>query len=237
MKKITGILLTVALLLGIISASFLFASCEKKDDTSVYDGLLADYAEFKELVRQRTEAEDKTEIGQTNQDFLCTDGNFAVDVNTSNFLNLRTTFMDYTFTVNYTPEEYNYKIKDLNSDGIDELIFCGRDDTLLALFTHVGDKTVLLDSFTPRYTGLICENGRIVTRVSGGAITAEIALREIDRADDSLTARGVSGNEENSVDGETVIKIYILRGDVKEEISEEEFDRMYALFKKGEIFE
>ncbi|MBE6585686.1 MAG: hypothetical protein E7645_04065 [Ruminococcaceae bacterium] len=59
---------------------------------------------------------------------------------------------------------FGYAKKDLNSDGVEELILLESNFHVLAIFTEMDGKMVLLDSYNDLRTAFIDENGRIHVR-------------------------------------------------------------------------
>lgn len=57
--------------------------------------------------------------------------------------------------------KFGYALKDLNKDGIDELVLMESKGYLLAIFTQKDGKAVLLDSYTDTRTAFIDANGLI----------------------------------------------------------------------------
>ncbi len=64
---------------------------------------------------------------------------------------------------------YQYAIKDLNGDGIPELVLLLEDGTVLALFSMYEGKPILLDTFWHRYACSIDDDGDLLVSGSGGA--------------------------------------------------------------------
>jgi len=56
---------------------------------------------------------------------------------------------------------FGYALKDLNNDGVDELILLESKYYVLAIFTEVDGKPVLLDTFTDTRSAIIDADGRI----------------------------------------------------------------------------
>lgn len=90
-----------------------------------------------------------------------------------------------------------YVIKDLNNDGVDELILINNDYySVIAIFSMVNGKPVLLGNYAPRNTCWIDEKGRLHVRGSGGAFCSLFSTYSIAAGGESLVLL-----EEFGVDG------------------------------------
>lgn len=103
---------------------------------------------------------------------------------------------------NPTRDSFGYFLRDLNEDGIDELVLLRDDYYVLGLYTVSEGKPYLLDSFWYRYTGIVLDTGYIYTRGSGGASYTEYKLRRLEKDSTELTVLQTFG-----VDGETFFVI------------------------------
>ncbi len=92
-----------------------------------------------------------------------------------------------------TSPNFGYALKDLNADGVDELILLESNYYVLAIFTQVDGKAILLDTFTDLKSACIDANGLIhvkqrvlpgtekdaeyfVYQVNGGKLISQIAI-------------------------------------------------------------
>ena len=116
-----------------------------------------------------------------------------------------------------------YAIKDLNGDGVDELVLLNSDYVIVAIFSTFNGKPVMLDSYEEQRIcwiggdGLIHEHdygetGFYSHKIFGG------------KQFDLIHEFGTNGFKE--VDGETVKKYYKLENGEKIQITEEEYDYM-----------
>lgn len=124
---------------------------------------------------------------------------------------------------------FGYAMKDLNGDGVEELILLESNFHVLAIFTQVDGKVVLLDSYNDLRTAFIDENGLIhvkqrvlpglendceyfVYKVGGGELVVKIAVGiKFDAKDEQKNIYQIS-------DGTTV------------DIEETEWDKLYMEF-------
>lgn len=137
------------------------------------------------------------------------------------------------FSLRYEKAEFipsvGYDIKDLNGDGIDELVLLTNDYEIIAIFTTVDERPYLLDHYWDRKKCSIGENGIISISGSGGA---DVHMYETYRiADDGrslelILSFGLGGHE--WVGDIAVQKYYKMVNSEKIAISEAEFDALYA---------
>ena len=73
-----------------------------------------------------------------------------------------------TLTIKHSERSWGYAIKDLNRDGIDELVLLNEDYTVVALFSMANGKPVLLDSYEPYRNCWIDETGALHVLDSAG---------------------------------------------------------------------
>ena len=116
---------------------------------------------------------------------------------------------------------FGYAIKDLNNDGIDELLFLREDSFLLAVFTLYNDEPFLLDAFWYRYKGMILENGTVFVHGSNGAADYKYSIRQLNENSTEFTSLLSFGE-----DGEG--KYYKQISDKKEFIDETEFNLLLS---------
>jgi hypothetical protein len=82
-------------------------------------------------------------------------------------------------------DDFGYAIQDLNGNGSPELIL-HINYTVLAIFSMVNDKPMLLDDFGPRHYCAIDSSGMIYTHTSGGATTWSYAIYKLSEDDSQL---------------------------------------------------
>lgn len=88
---------------------------------------------------------------------------------------------------NQSLESFGYILRDLNNDGIEELILVREDHTILAIFTSNGGKAVLLDAYWPRHSCVILDAGEIYVRGSSGASFFEYGIHILEKNSKVLT--------------------------------------------------
>ncbi len=86
-----------------------------------------------------------------------------------------------------TRESYGYCIKDLNDDGIDELILLREDYFVLAIYTLKDGQPYLLDSFWYRHNAMVLNTGEIYTISSGGADYTIYKIQKLEKNSQTLT--------------------------------------------------
>ncbi len=122
-----------------------------------------------------------------------------------------------------------YDIKDLNGDGINELILLNDDYKIVAIFsTHKG-MPVLLGSFQPRTSCWIGGDGLLHICGSNGAVNSYHTVCKIADGGGELIdiiEFGINGAE--IVDGTEVLNYYKTVDDEKVSITKEEFDSISA---------
>ncbi len=79
-------------------------------------------------------------------------------------------------------EKYGYSLKDMNGDGTPELMLITENHVLLELYTVIDGKAEMLDSFSPRYRGLVLTTNRFYTHGSGGAAYNHYTVSKYDGA-------------------------------------------------------
>lgn len=120
-----------------------------------------------------------------------------------------------------------YAIKDLNRDGIDELVLLNDDYTVVAFFSMADQTPVLLGNYRPRNTCVIDGEGLVHKYGSNGASNNSHAVYRIVPGGASLeliVEFGVSGFVwENDV---AVSQYYKLDGELATDITKEEYDAL-----------
>lgn len=114
---------------------------------------------------------------------------------------------------------FSYKLIDINHDDIQELLLMKEDDTILAIFTMLHGKAILLDAYWSRYKGAVLSSGEIYTYGSSGALDFEYSILQIDLEKGGLIETEKFGMNEG---------FYKIIDNRKEMIDETEFERIKA---------
>ena len=117
-----------------------------------------------------------------------------------------------------------YAIKDLNGDGVDELVLLNNDYMVIAIFSMADEKPVLLANYIPRGRCWIDGNGWLHENGSNGADRSTNATYKIAKGGASLeliAEFGTNGHE--FIDGVGVTKYYQLVNGEKVDITEAEY--------------
>ena len=120
-----------------------------------------------------------------------------------------------------------YAIKDLNSDGIDELVLLDDDYKISVIFSMVGGKPILLDSYIPRGSCWIDGEGLLHVNGSGGADVSSNTVYRIANGGGSLemiVEYGLNGHE--WIGDVAVTKYYRLVDGEEVSILEEEYQEL-----------
>lgn len=126
---------------------------------------------------------------------------------------------------------YGYAERDLNGDGVNELVILDANYNVLAIFTLLDGAPVLLDSYNDMRQAFIDSDGLIhvgVSTVPGGEDDREYFVYEI--KDGALVTKTAIGIEFGS-SGE-VSRTYELSGDTETDIEKALWDELYAEFVK-----
>ena len=118
-----------------------------------------------------------------------------------------------------------YAKKDLNGDGIEELVLLNLDYTIVAIFSMKDGRPTLLQRFWKRHSGWIDENGYIHVGGSNGADSGSIGIYRIATGGGSLELLYEYGRDGHEwVDDVAVTKYYKIENGDKTYITEEEYD-------------
>ena len=120
-----------------------------------------------------------------------------------------------------------YAIKDLNSDGIDELVLLDDDYKISVIFSMVGGNPILLDSYIPRGSCWIDGEGLLHVNGSGGADVFSNTVYRIANGGGSLemiVEYGLNGHE--WIGDVAVTKYYRLVDGEEVSILEEEYQEL-----------
>jgi len=123
--------------------------------------------------------------------------------------------------------KFGYAIKDLNGDGVNELVLLESKYYVLAIFTEVDGVPVLLDSFTDIRTACIDESGNIHVKqgmITGNKNDAEYFVYEVDGG--ALVATVAIGVKHNAAG--KAERWYKINDGARTEISAEEYGALYA---------
>ncbi len=98
-------------------------------------------------------------------------------------------------------DSFGYILKDVNSDGSNELFWVDEKYNILAVFTANNEKVELVDAFWPRHNVIITEKNEFLIRSSGGADYTQYKIMTLgDNADlKTIFEFGTNGHDNNSV--------------------------------------
>ncbi len=92
---------------------------------------------------------------------------------------------------------FGYALKDINSDGITELILLREDYFVLAVFTLDSDKVQLLDAYWYKHIGMILESGELLTLTTSSANIYEYNIQTLSAQSTELSVVKTFGENEN----------------------------------------
>ena len=125
-----------------------------------------------------------------------------------------------------------YSIKDMDGDGIPELIILSEDYTVHAIYSLSGDVPILIDAYWPRHSCVIGENGELYTHSSSGAGDWYFSYCRVVDSSPDLQLIEQFGIE--SFDPQTYNTIpsrcYRVHDGIKEIIDYEEFETAFSEF-------
>lgn len=223
MKKINRLIIIVMLFAALI----LISGCQSNSSTdepsrgtvpSEYEKIVEDY---KKIVEFRI-SED-FESGNNTGEFAELNEKLKADLSPSlqyKWDNMIADMLDGIETPSM--ESFGYILKDLNGDGVRELIWASSDyNKIFAVFTVHDGKVELLDAYWSRYRGVVSDSGKLYTLGSGGADTFEYAAVEVDTNEDS----GLKVIKRFGCDGG---KFYEASGDDDVTIDKTRFDEIFS---------
>ncbi len=177
MKKFLSLLLCLVLALPLFSCREPAPEKEPESPTQPpataitdYDSLLALYREIAKICENyidRTKGTEQyaTELGLTEP----ADKELFAALLESVYLSFPERGAYYSYSPHYK-YDCGYAIKDLNGDGVDELILLNADYTVVAIFSTSNGKPVLLGSYHPRNSCWLDWDGRIHVNGNSGSM-------------------------------------------------------------------
>lgn len=128
-----------------------------------------------------------------------------------------------------TPEMFGYILKDINSDGINELFWVDEKNNILAIFTIVNGEAELLDAFWPRYAVVLTDSGELYTRGSGGASYVYYEIKKLKPNSSELDTMVEFAVDGYDYETNTVNYYEVINGE-KISITEERFDELLSQY-------
>jgi len=126
-----------------------------------------------------------------------------------------------------TVSSYGYILKDLNDDGLPEMIWVSQGyEFVFAIFTIDDGEVKLLDAFWSRYKCVIGENGEICTMGSGGAAYTVYQIKSVDKDGLIISVDYEFGTDYNDETAEVIY--YEVSNGEKAVISRERYDALLA---------
>ncbi len=124
---------------------------------------------------------------------------------------------------NISPSSFGYALKDLDSDGSEELIWLREDYFVLAIFTIVDENAKLVDenakligAYWYRNKGVVLEDGCIYNVARNGAVYFDRYILQLKSGDFSIVKQfGMNGDY-----------YYEMCGNIEKKISKEAFDKL-----------
>ena len=232
-RKWRGIMKRAAVLFLIASLFLRLCACRSGENSDeIYKSLISDFEDYFSFISKTISSEEKEELDNKLTEYLASNGSFQIDKGDRK--DLINALRDSLLIVSdFNSDDYYYKIEDINADGNTELMFYGPNDFLISLLTQSDGKTVLLDTYYSRLTGVITENGKILRSNSTYGYTKYLAqLCEISLDGTSIEVIGECGTELTN-DSDSSRKFYVIIDDKKEYVGEEKFNEMYSLFEIG----
>ncbi len=126
-----------------------------------------------------------------------------------------------------------YSVKDLNGDGVDELVLMNKDYYIMAIFSYSNEKPVLLGNYWERNSCWIDGDGLLHNNGSSGADRSTSAIYKIADGGESLeliSEFGTNGHE--WVDDVAYTKYYKVVGSEKVSIIESEYNALVEQYGK-----
>ena len=144
--------------------------------------------------------------------------------------------MAYAHELENSEEAYGYALKDLNSNGENDLILLLDDYTVFAVFSLSDGKPVLLGTYLPRIRCAIDSEWTLFARGSGGAAYTQNYIYKISQDDGELLlieGFGIDGWDEEN---EESIYYKIVDGEMKR-VYKEEIAGLWDIFRDDNIEE
>ena len=123
---------------------------------------------------------------------------------------------------NPTLASFGYMVADLNNDGASEIVFMREDDTVLAIYTQIGEQAHLIGAYWSEKRCVILENGDLFVLSSGGATNFYYKV-ETYKGGSLLSVRefGLDNGRFYQKDGEDIV-----------DMSEEEWNQLLASYPR-----
>ena len=121
----------------------------------------------------------------------------------------------------FLDEQPMYSLKDLNNDGISELIFSGEGHRIFAIFTLKEGSPKLLGAFWSKHKCTILNTGELYVLDVGGAQDFEYSICTID-AETNIIKLKQFGCQQGLY--------YLIENGIKRQIEKNTFDEMLELY-------
>ena len=135
---------------------------------------------------------------------------------------------DYIKTKNI--DQFEYILKDINKDNIDEMFWVDSCSNVLAVFTVEDNNAILLDAFWPKYKCVLTDNGYVYTCSVGGAKYNSYELKQLGSDSNSFEIYKSVGVESIKNNGTYVDEYYKTEKGNKIIISKIEYDQFLVDF-------
>ncbi len=127
---------------------------------------------------------------------------------------------------------FGYVMKDINRDGVDELIFLTDEYYIIAIFSFYNDSPILLGSYKPRNSCQIDGDGSLHVYSSSGFDRFSHTVYKLSNGGKGLELITKFGADGSDIDGEiSKIKYYEMINGEKIIITEEKYDNLSELNK------
>ncbi len=162
-----------------------------------YDGVLSQYSKIvKEIFSGNFEAE----YNSSSKIFVSPDPVFEYEWGSM-------VIGVYQSTIYRENTSFGYILKDIVSNGIDELFLVTDDYTILAVFTSEHNSPKLLGAYWPRNRSVLLENGDLCVSGTSGAELSEYSIERLKGSKlEKVKIFGIDGDTYyENVDGERVL--------------------------------
>ena len=230
MKKIVSVLLCLLMLSSLISCSNDEIKDHENNDThsdtaaeSSDEKAVADYSGILNIYRHIIEILPTYVASKDTMDHYCTELGIVDEEEKDIFKKLFDSTFDFKQSQPYKLS-CGYAQKDLNGDGVDELVLMNKDYDIIAIFSFANGKPVLLGNYWVRNSCWIDGDGLLHINGSNGADHSTNALYKIavggERLD-PVTELGTNGHE--WIDDVAYTKYYKVVDGEKVSITESEY--------------